>query len=335
MPKTSDKDHGEALALSPLLMAKKNKTSAKPIRTVRTAAERAELARMKRIAAHAFAAIVLCGAIAFGVAVTKKHVERDVVFQTEPPKVVLKDRPVWMSDFLADQIANSARPLGTHSPFDHDVLVEMAHQLSLNPWIRTVRAVRRCFGTRPGDTIELDCDYRAPVALVHWKDYFWLVDGMGVKLPEQFTADQVPRILLGRDGKMNVRIVEGVRQPPVESGHVWPGADLAAGLDLAKLLYAQPYAEEIVKVDVTNFGGRENPRDAQLTLVTRYGTGVKWGRPINAKDFFVEVSTAQKLRDLQLVREQYGRVDAGQPWIDIRFDKITYPNATDASASAQ
>ena len=172
------------------------------------------------------------------------------------------------------------------------------------------------------------------MALVHWKDYFWLVDGEGVKLPEQFTAQQVPRILLGCDWKMNIRIVEGVRQPPVESGHKWPGDDLAAGLDLVRLLYGKPFVEEVVKVDVSNFSGRDNPREAQLTLVTGHGTGVKWGRPVNAKDFFVEVSTAQKLKYLEQVHEQYGRIDAGQPWIDIRFDRITYPSAGSAEARA-
>jgi len=41
----------------------------------------------------------------------------------------------------------------------------------------------------------------------------------------------------------------------------------------------------------------------------------------------VEVSAAQKLSYMERVWKQYGRVDANQPWIDIRFDKITYPSA--------
>ena len=62
-------------------------------------------------------------------------------------------------------------------------------------------------------------------------------------------------------------------------------------------------------------------------LLTKRGTEVRWGRPVNAKDFFVEVSVAQKLDYLRRVFQQYGQVDAKQAWIDIRFDKITYPRA--------
>jgi hypothetical protein len=38
---------------------------------------------------------------------------------------------------------------------------------------------------------------------------------------------------------------------------------------------------------------------------------------------------------MKAVVEQYGRVDAGQPWIDIRYDKVTIPkpaNGQDAAA---
>jgi hypothetical protein len=60
--------------------------------------------------------------------------------------------------------------------------------------------------------------------------------------------------------------------------------------------------------------------------VTRYLTQIRWGRPINADDYFVEVSTAQKLDYLQRIYSEYHRVDANHPWIDIRFDQITYPS---------
>jgi hypothetical protein len=210
------------------------------------------------------------------------------------------------------------------------VLVDVGTILRTNPWVKEVRQVRRAFDKKPGDTIEIDCEYRAPIALVHWKDYFWLVDGEAVKLPEQFTQDQLPRIVMGPNRKLNIRVIEGVQQAPVESGQKWAGADLEAGLDLVRLLHGQPYAEEIVKVDVSNFAGRNSQKDAQIVLVTKYGTEIRWGRPINSRDFFVEVSANQKLKYMQQVYEQFHRVDGNFPWIDIRFDKITYPSAPTA-----
>jgi hypothetical protein len=124
---------------------------------------------------------------------------------------------------------------------------------------------------------------------------------------------------------LNLRVIEGIAQPPVESGQKWNGEDLQAALDLVKLLHRQSYAEEIVMIDVSNFAGRVDQKEAQISLVTRHDTEIRWGRPINARDFFVEVPTAQKLKYMQDIHAQYGRVDGGRRWIDIRFDRITYP----------
>ncbi|HEY7089284.1 MAG TPA: hypothetical protein VH518_14400 [Tepidisphaeraceae bacterium] len=282
--------------------------------------------RIRRGVFHFLGAILLVGLLSVGYLHLRRYVEREVVFPEHPPRVVLKNRPSWMSDARAIQIINSIRPAGTHSAFDRQLLVDTAAILQQNPWVKQVRQVRRAYGEKPGDTLEIDCDYRAPIALVHWKDYYWLVDGEGVKLPEQFIESQLPRIMIGPDRRLNLRIIEGVTQAPVESGQVWRGDDLAAGLDLVKILYAQRYAEEIVKVDVANFGGRIDPKEAQIDLVTRYDTQIRWGRPVNAKDFFVEVSASQKLKYLEEIYNEFHRVDGGRPWIDIRFDRITYPS---------
>jgi hypothetical protein len=272
----------------------------------------------------------LCGFIAFAsvlvaaVVTSRRYVDQRVAAPVGPLKVVLLNKPAWMSEFLAQQIAATV-PRAASSAFDHELLVAAAEKLRQNPWVRDVHFVRRVYGERPGDTLEVDCEFRAPIALVQWGDYYWLVDGDGMKLPEQFTGNHVPRIVLGRNGRMNVRIIEGVKQPPPATGQRWAGADLSAGLGLVKLLYGKSYAEELVTVNVANFGGRKDAREAQLVLRTKYGTEVRWGRPLDAKDFFAEVPVSQKLDSLKSVVEQYGRVDAGQPWIDIRYDRITYP----------
>jgi hypothetical protein len=272
----------------------------------------------------------LCGGIAFvsvlalAVVTARRYVDQRVAAPVGPLNVVLVNKPAWMSEFLAQQIAATV-PRAASSAFDHELLVAAAEKLRLNPWVRDVHSVRRLYGERPGDTLAVDCEFRAPIALVQWGDYYWLVDGDGMKLPEQFTASHVPRIVLGRNGRMNVRIIEGVKQPPPVSGQRWAGADLSAGLGLVKLLYGRSYAEELVTVNVANFSGRKDPREAQLVLRTKYGTEVRWGRPLDAKDFFAEVPVSQKLDSMKSVVEQYGRVDAGQPWIDIRYDRITYP----------
>ena len=275
----------------------------------------------------ALCAIVMAACV-FGM---KRYVEREVALPKAPPAVSLKNRPAWMTDFLAAQIAASVRPAGLHSTFDHQMLIDRVAMLKANPWIRNVRQVRRVYGKRPGDTLEIDCDYRAPIALVRWQKDYWLVDVDGVKLPEKFAAADVPKIVIGPDGRTNIRIVDGVHRPPPQPGKHWGGEDLVAGLDMIRRLYGLPYADEIVKVDVANFGGRNDYREAQLVLGTKFGSEIRWGAPVGARSF--EVRPQQKFEYLRQVYEEFGRCDARQKWIDIRYDKITYP-AADAIAPA-
>jgi len=311
-------------------MAKRSTAKPIPLKKPRDA----EAIRFRRrVALHVTAIVLFLGASATGFYFLRKHVEHDLVFPSAPPKIVLKNRPAWMSDFLAGEIAKLARPAGTRSAFDHKLLVETYEALATNPWIKSIKQVRRVYGEKPADTLEIDCDYRAPIALVKWGDFYWLVDGEGVKLPEAYTAQQVPKIVMGRDKQLSIRIIEGIKQPPAEPGSKWQGEDLAAALEMVKILFHKPYAEEIVKVDVSNFGGRKDKKEAQVVLITKYATEVRWGRPISSSDFFVEVPPAQKLSYLQAIYEEVGRVDGNHPWIDVRYDAVTYPSVDARQAS--
>jgi hypothetical protein len=212
--------------------------------------------------------------------------------------------------------------------FDHKLLVDTTEMLERNPWVKTVRSVRRAYTHKPGDTLEVDCDYRAPVALVKSGPFYWLVDESGVRLSERFTEEQVPSIQFGPDGKTCIRVIEGVQfSPPHLSGEVWKGKDLQAGLKMVKYLFDLPYTEQILRVDVKNFAGVEK-LEARIVLETSFHTKIWWGRPPsdNEVDSFIEVDTPHKLKALKAVYEQYGRVDGGYKWLDIRFDDVGAPS---------
>jgi len=260
------------------------------------------------------------------VAVLRDLVETRYAWPATAPRIVLANRPAWMSDATAQKIIDTARPKGVHSVFDLQLLKETAGALARDPWIKQVVQVRRAYVHWPGDTLEVDCVYRVPTALVQWQNYYWLVDGDGVMLPEQYTRAELKRAMIGADGKLTLRVIQGVTHPPVLSGRRWPGDDLAAGLELVKLLNGRPFADELPVIDVANFNGRRDAQSSQLVLITRYGTTIRWGRPPSAKDYFVEVPASQKLQDLTDIDQQTRRVDGGQPWIDIRFDQVTYPS---------
>jgi hypothetical protein len=276
--------------------------------------------------------------VGFGMYRLCRYVDRSVAYSPNPPKVVLKNRPAWMSDLVAEQICAAARPSGGHSAFDNQMLrnskAMLESNVRTNAWIKQVNQLKLVYGDRPADTLVLDCEFRVPVALIHFRDAYYLVDGDGVALPERYSADQVTRVVFGPDGRMNIRVVEGIHGSRPLPGQKWAGDDLTAAMDMIKVLYGKPYTEEIVKVDVSNFAGREDGRDAQLVLVTRQNTQIRWGRPVTSTDL-AEVPAAEKLKNLQRIYEQYKRVDAGQQWIDIRTDQVTRPADAIVTASAQ
>ena len=237
------------------------------------------LTRSALIGGISIASIAL---VSFGLYKVCKYVDHNVAYSNEPPKVVLKNRPAWMSDLVAEQICTAARPSGAHSALDNRMLRDakamLENNLRTNAWIKQIHQLKLVYGQRPGDTMMLDCEFRVPVALIHYKDAYYLVDGEGYALPERYPADQVARVIFGTDGRMNIRVVEGIHGDRPMPGQKWEGDDLAAALDMIKLLHGRQYAEEIVKVDVSNYAGRQDSREAQLVLVTRQNTQIRWGR---------------------------------------------------------
>jgi hypothetical protein len=290
--------------------------------------------RARRAVLQLLLLVVIGGGAAFGLQRLKTYVERDLAFPADPLIVVIKNRPAWMSDDVVEHIATTARPTGAHSAFDHQMLVDCRTALEADPWVARVNEVRRAYTNQPGDTLEIDCDFRVPTAWVRWGEFYWLVDRQAVKLPEQVAAGQMPGEMMGADGRVNVRIIDGVRQPPPEAGQKWSGADLAAGLEMAAVLFDRPYTEKILKIDVANFAGRQNPAAAQIVLGTQFGTSIYWGRPPSDPDAFIEIRPDRKLQTLADIEQKFGRVDMKQPWIDIRFEGVRYPAPTGpASAS--
>lgn len=293
-------------------------------REIEISPQRAAL--IKKIVVHGVIACLFFGGIGTGFYYVKDYVDREVAVPSEPPTIVIKNRPHWMSDLLVERIAATARPRGLHSAFDREMLAQARRALQNNPWISHVYSVRRAYRKKPGDTLEIDCEYRVPVALVRWGDFYWLVDRNGYRLPELYKSSEVPQIVRVVDGRVDIRIIDGVRKPPPEkAGQKWVGEDLAAGLEMVQLLSDKTYAQQILKIDVANFGSAREPH---IVLVTRFGTQVRWGLTPSecAKDPFIDVSTATKLDRLQKLYAQFGRVDGGhQSGIQIYGERMSFP----------
>ena len=255
----------------------------------------------------------------------QKHVDQTLAFPTNPSRVILKNVPEWMTEQTSDAIARSIAPKVQRSALDAQFLRDIADVLAANPWVKKVNRVRRLYGESAGDTIEIECDYRVPSAFVHCKDEYILVDADAYRLPEKFAVKEGhPQMMFTEDGRLALRIIDGVGAAAPQLGKKWDGEDLAAGLDMAHLLFGQPCAEAIEKINVGNYKGRIKPREAQIVLVTRDSTQIRWGEAPRL-NFYAELKPEQKLERLNKIVERYGRVDANHSWLDIRLDKILYP----------
>jgi hypothetical protein len=282
-------------------------------------------ARLKAIAFNGLCASLLGSICVGGFVVSNRYVERVERRETPPAVVLAGGPPAWMNPKIAEQVLSAAQPLVPSPATDRQALADRAVALSRSPWVRSVKSLRRTYGSAPGDVIEIDAEFRTPVAMVRWQESFWYVDADGVRLPERFNPSQVQQ-MTATGGRPLFRIIEGVAHFPEDVGKPWPGKDLRAGLELIALLSDKPYADQITRVDVANYDGRVNANESQINLITRYDTQVRWGQAPSSRAFFVEQRVDRKLDVLQQACRQTGRVDMNLPWIDLRFDSPTAPN---------
>ena len=176
-----------------------------------------------RIALHLTIFVIFASGIVSLFRISQIYVDRRLAFPTLPPRVVLIDRPAWMSDFLAEEIIKSTQPLGLHSAFDKQLLVDTAKALASNPWIKRVIQVRRVFAQNPGDTLAIDCEYRVPAALVRWGTILLAGGFLRREASGTIHGRPIAQDPSGRRWKTNVRIIDGVAHAPSESGRVWSG----------------------------------------------------------------------------------------------------------------
>src|SRR5688572_2193976 len=111
--------------------AKKKPAAAEPRKQAK--AEPTARARPVRSFLKAVLLLTFVGGCVYGYLRARDHVVKNVAFRPAPPRVLLKDRPGWMSDALANKIVRVAAPDVAHSAFDHQLLVNTGSLLRNHP----------------------------------------------------------------------------------------------------------------------------------------------------------------------------------------------------------
>jgi hypothetical protein len=279
-------------------------------------------ARSKWFWAHVVGVVVFIGSLTTLAITSRQYVETRTTPSVEPT-FVFTNAPGWIDPKLTDRMLKTLRAGSNRSSLDSRLLEQTAWALRSEPWIKEVRQVRRAFGHGPGDVVEIDAVFRIPAVLVEFGGAYWLVDSEGVQLPERFETDQLRLISLDGAGNIRFRIVTGVRTPPFKPGEPWPGSEVRDAIDLARLLQGRDFAADIAVIDVSNAEGRIDSAAAFITMFTRQMTEVRWGRPVREDKSFIEVSPELKVRAMETIHREFGRVDATSAWVDVRFDRPT------------
>lgn len=276
---------------------KPKKKKAKPL----TAAQVEKRRRVLKLVVGGLGIVAAIGVSLIGYSALADHVGTHYTTVEARPAIILRDRPVWMTDIIATEIAQQIAGVvpDRSSTLDHKLLVNIYDVLRNNAWIQKVEQVRRA-QVDGQDTLIIHCDYRTPRAIVRWEDAsggsYRLVAQDSVLLPPTYTWNQVRPILVGQGTGSNLRVLVGVlKAPPDRPGETWIGEDLSAGLDLAALLHEVPAARDITIIDVTNVAERARRGQPQIVLRTKHDTEIWWGRPPRSNDFLVEPTPQEKL----------------------------------------
>ena len=157
--------------------------------------------------------------------------------------------------------------------------------------------------------IRVQAAYREPFAMVEVDGTAYLLDRNAVRLPVEYVIGTVP------DEYWNEWFrIAGVSAAVPPAGAVWPGADLAAGLELVEYLRDATVRGEVSfrsslrVIDVSNHGRRRDPYDGELRIRTIYPRGyIDWGLP-PGKEYTVEASANRKLEMLRALYAERSRL---------------------------
>jgi len=255
----------------------------------------------------------------------------------------LTEAPEWMPDRLRADIERCLLPAGAEY-YDKQLTDKVRLRALANPWVRGVRRTsKHPSGRDKPATLAVDAEFRMPIARAMAGGGYAYLDMDGVRLP----AGQVPRwaswdparperkayhidhstVKAGRQVcPIHYMLIVGVEtEPPPRAGQ-WLGDDLAAGLELVRLVAAKSYAYQITEIDVRNYDGRIDPNASHLRMWAELDrckpTEIRFGRLPKGEGDYV-VSPQRKFSYLDKYAEDHnGRLAGINAYIDLRYDEL-------------
>jgi hypothetical protein len=257
------------------------------------------------------ASLVLLIAVGFGWNAiwrqVRSHVMADPQYQLTAEQLRISEPPSWIRSDLRTDVLRNASLDASLSLLDDELTVRIAHAFALHPWVANVIRV-----SKTGSGVDVELEYRRPIAMVQVPDGVFPIDRQAVLLPnEDFTAADV---------KNYPRITEVASEPTSPVGSVWQDPRLIGAASLAELLTDHWSRLKLQRISVVTPPTPDSPsRPSGFTLYTQSGTQIRWGGSPAEKPA-MEMSSQDKLALLLQYATEHGTLDAeeGRQVLDLQ-----------------
>ncbi|MDR2391260.1 MAG: hypothetical protein LBE84_06255 [Planctomycetota bacterium] len=192
-----------------------------------------------------------------------------------------------------NELAAIGRRFNGRSLFDPSLLPDLEREFGRSVWVKKMLRLRRAFPNR----VEMEYVLRLPAAQV-WRDSrYWLIDGEGILLPTEGTAEPFQKLptLTG--------VAAATFLPNPRPGEIWRDEGIIGALEIIRSFWASPLYEilPVEKVVVSSGSFRQGVRDREkrrrYEIVAAEGIIIRWGTHNPSHDDG-EPSAAEKLRTL-------------------------------------
>ncbi len=261
--------------------------------------------------------VALAGLLAWGVPKLRSRLLERSLAQAERSDSVdsgmhvvsYETLPAWFDETRQQLVSSRVRSaVGDLSTIDQTRLSRARDAMLSTGWFQDIRQIRLA----DGGGFLVDASFHTPFAIIRHGEFDFLVTPEGRLMPMEWPAGHRPAT------PHYVALLGASSAAPAAVGERWSGADVAAGLELARAIASESWYSKIAGIELSRVAS-ENA----LILVTNDGGRLIWGRAPDDRSV-AEVPTETKLRTIDYLFRTTGRVDAGGGRIiDLRGDLVT------------
>jgi hypothetical protein len=228
-------------------------------------------------------------------------------YLTDRNAITVNDPPHWVPRDLVEQVLDQAQIPETLSLLDDDLTSQIAQAFEHHPWVARVVHVQKSVPAQ----INVELEYRRPVAMVQVDSGMYPIDPQGILLPpSDFSVAETRSYPL---------IVDVKSTPRGSAGTPWGDPLIFGAARIADVLSTHWKDFDLQKIRRIPQTSETSTETTFYELVTVGGSRILWGRAPGV-DHPGELTVEQKIGRLQRYHSDFGGFDEphGPYEIDIR-----------------